>query len=691
MGYISKDLVLKSYFALSSLTEDHKQGQTQIVSAIRHLFAFDMYYRVNNSDCDLNIAEDRDLFVDKVKRLVNIEGDYYTTNFYTTIKPLEDCGVGSNFTSAGVVNNSKQNTTQLYDYPTRGKYPLFNVRNAVILRNTSYYKNIKHYLNTETIRAAFVVWILRNEFLSELSLEVLKKKLLSLFTTELVDSFIPKDENLMSFIDGQSLVEHRYQTGCSDILDLFQNANKITILSHQQIFYGAPGTGKSHRIKDYLENNKVPEENVFRTTFHPDSDYSSFVGAYKPTMKKKYRYDGKIKARYYEDDDLAGAKKDEVIIDKVIEYDFVPQTFLKAYIRAYQTDENVYLIIEEINRGNCAQIFGDLFQLLDRDDDGTSDYTIKADADIKMYLEDALGKNSEGIKDGELCLPSNFYIWATMNTSDQSLFPIDSAFKRRWDWEYEPIKYKNTDWVIEVGDNQYSWTSFQREVNNKIFSSTNSEDKMLGDYFVKPHDGVISEKLLLNKVLFYLWNDVCKDGDSDIFMTEDNKEVKFSDLYGDNGTNMLISMMKHIKVNLFTESEIDEEDDDNNDTTRYSINGEETNENGKPWRKGELVKHAVEIYCDKHSFEDATQVRNAWMAVNFIIPHIVETDQDRESRIKNSNDSMAEKRSREIRLSNGETIHVSTQVGDGKKRKGFSDFLTKIKTKPEWGINIQIL
>ena len=309
--------------------------------------------------------------------------------------------------------------------------------------------------------------------------------------------------------------------------------------SFQIIYYGAPGTGKSHRIKKLLKEMNVPKENIFRTTFHPDSDYSSFVGCYKPTMKpvdEKYR-------------NVVGK-------DEEIAYSFVPQTFIKAYTQAYKKpNENVYLIIEEINRGNCAQIFGDLFQLLDRDDNGVSEYPIKADSDLKMYLEGELGKNHDGIKDGELCLPSNLYIWATMNTSDQSLFPIDSAFKRRWDWEYEPIKYMNTDWEIEVGGNLYSWTSFQKEVNNRIFDATNSEDKMLGDFFVKPNNNVISEKQFINKVLFYLWNDVCKDGDGDIFKTEDNKDVKFSDLYDTNASVTLKSMMKNLGVALLFEGD----------------------------------------------------------------------------------------------------------------------------------------
>ena len=214
------------------------------------------------------------------------------------------------------------------------------------------------------------------------------------------------------------------------------------LIAHQVIYYGAPGTGKSYKIKEQLDG--VAKENIYRTTFHPDSDYSTFVGAYKPTRGKRPLYGlfGKETVRLNDGEDLS---------EDTITYDFIPQAFLNAYMQAYRKpNENVYLIIEEINRGNCAQIFGDLFQLLDRNEKGFSEYTIKADADLKAFLEKEMGEGSDAIKDGELCLPSNLYIYATMNTSDQSLFPIDSAFKRRWDWEYEPIKYKNTNWVIDI-------------------------------------------------------------------------------------------------------------------------------------------------------------------------------------------------------------------------------------------------
>ena len=365
----------------------------------------------------------------------------------------------------------------------------------------------------------------------------------------------------------------------------------------QIIFYGAPGTGKSYKIKVQLEG--VSKENIFRTTFHPDSDYSTFVGAYKPTMEKpidkiyakgeliskltEMKEGGvtyspqKFGAKYWRslkqlnlsdkkdilqacgmsdnytvEFDKGMAVGEEYLAcsnESRIIYSFVPQAFLNAYIQAYKKlEEKVYLIIEEINRGNCAQIFGDLFQLLDRDVNGKSEYGIKADADLRAFLEEKLGEDNQGIKDGELCLPSNLYIYATMNTSDQSLFPIDSAFKRRWDWEYEPIKYKNTDWKIVIDGTEYSWTSFQRKVNDKILSATSSEDKMLGDYFVNPSDGIITDKVLLNKILFYLWNDVCKDGEGDIFKVGETEDISFSELYGENGTKTLKKLMSYLGV-----------------------------------------------------------------------------------------------------------------------------------------------
>ena len=218
------------------------------------------------------------------------------------------------------------------------------------------------------------------------------------------------------------------------------------------------------------------------------------------------------------------------------------------------------MIIEEINSGDCEQIFGDLFQLLDRDRIGKSEYTIKADAELKTFLENELGEGSEAIKDGELCLPPNLYIYATMNTSDQSLFPIDSAFKRRWDWEYEPIKYKNTDWVIDIEGLRYRWSDFQKEVNTRILKDTGSEDKMLGDYFVNPSAKVISYDLFRNKLLFYLWNDVGKDGDADIFPTDE--DFSFSKLYDEDSKRLIVSMMDKLGLKPIDENGTEDNEDD---------------------------------------------------------------------------------------------------------------------------------
>lgn len=369
-------------------------------------------------------------------------------------------------------------------------------------------------------------------------------------STKYILYYLPKDIIFSNFF---SIAANDQILFISEKSDGVKNEESDIPKSRQIIYYGAPGTGKSHKIKEALgeyedcpADKKVPKVNIFRTTFHPDSDYSTFVGAYKPTKGKRPLYGlfGKDTVRMKDGEDL---------FEDMITYKFVPQAFLNACIRAYQTDENVYLIIEEINRGNCAQIFGDLFQLLDRDENGISEYTIKADADLKSFLEEELGEDNPGIKDGELCLPSNLYIYATMNTSDQSLFPIDSAFKRRWDWEYEPIKYKNTDWKIVIDGTEYSWVSLQRKVNDKILSATSSEDKMLGDYFVNPSDGIITDKVLLNKILFYLWNDVCKDGEGDIFRTkEGDKEadITFSDLYGTDKSDKLKAMMNYLQVDV---------------------------------------------------------------------------------------------------------------------------------------------
>lgn len=348
-----------------------------------------------------------------------------------------------------------------------------------------------------------------------------------------------------------------------------KNIEESKSKSLQQIFYGAPGTGKSHFVKCDEKVKRADEKNlVFRTTFHPDSDYSTFVGAYKPTMKT-----------------VPNQYKAVVGKDEEITYSFIPQAFLQAYIAAWNNqEENVFLVIEEINRGNCAQIFGDLFQLLDRDDDGYSEYPIKADKDLAKYLingKDEEGKeiltNKDGIKDSKLKLPNNLYIWATMNTSDQSLFPIDSAFKRRWDWRYIPIAQgRNEDgtekrWEIE-GQGENSWWTFIQGINEVIDVTTHSEDKKLGFFFCKAQDGVVKKETFVNKVVFYLWNDVFKvyGFKSEIFdkkgKDDKTKKITFKSFYNGDGSVNEETMSVFVK-NVMAKASKESTDSENLDVS----------------------------------------------------------------------------------------------------------------------------
>lgn len=417
MGYISKELVLKSYQTLSSLTEDHKQGQTQIVSAIRHLFALDMFYKQEQVDCDLNNTKHRDAFVENVKKIVTVKDEYYTTNFYTTIKPLEDCGVGSNFTSAGVVNNSKQNTVQLYDYPTRGQHPLFNVRNAKAIRNTSYYKNIKHYLYSESIRSAFVIWVLRNEYIRELSPSYLRNKLKSYFTEELIDGFFPKEENLFTFTEGYSVVSDKYQTECDDLLSLFGVTNKCQAIDSKYRPYitaikskpflllaGISGTGKSRIVRE-----------LARACWNPSSE------EYKAQKPRNFEM-VQVKPNWHDSSELIG------YVSRVSGAHFVAGDFLKFVARAWEEPEVPYfLCLDEMNLAPVEQYFAEYLSVVESrkvQEDGkiVTDPVLRKNADEWYFdlcaaLTDDDNLRQQFLNQG-ICIPQNLIVVGTVNMDE---------------------------------------------------------------------------------------------------------------------------------------------------------------------------------------------------------------------------------------------------------------------------------
>lgn len=487
----------------------------------------------------------------------------------------------------------------------------------------------------------------------------------------------------------------------------------------QQIYYGAPGTGKSKTIKDLTFG-----ESVIRTTFHPDSDYASFVGTYKPITEEVDLRD--CYGKKVIDDDTK-----EVVKEERIAYQFIPQAFLEAYVKAWKklgSSKKQYLIIEEINRGNCAQIFGDLFQLLDRNEYGFSDYPIVADKDMQKYLE----KEFEGweitnkdeinqlygeanmvsliMKGERLVLPSNLYIWATMNTSDQSLFPIDSAFKRRWDWKYVPIREgrdKETNaplnWYINTGDKQYKWWSFISKVNELIGSLTNSEDKKLGYFFCKAKDGEIDADLFVSKVIFYLWNDVFKDYgfDDKDFQDEEGKILSFDRFYEDkNGkTNVDIAIVKQFLENLGVDEFISDEgeeyinaneDEENEDSSnpnisspslkreKYSIN------NSGAYGKCAVPYEAIKLYSSSHPTLPASTIIKIWSSLNIKhIPHLIESEQDFERRGQNTKDAKFRDKAKKLTI-NDETVYISNQFNPGR----IKEFIQKVNAQ-DWGINIE--
>ena len=330
-------------------------------------------------------------------------------------------------------------------------------------------------------------------------------------------AYIMDGNHSLTFVDSEKrkqeyirlLKEKKMETGGNGNMPFGHGNNDSQI-----IYYGAPGTGKSFQL-----NKDIEGADFIRTIFHPDADYSSFVGCYKPIDN--------------------GTR---------ISYDYQPQAFVKAYIKAWLSDDPFYLVIEEINRGNCAQIFGDIFQLLDRKN-GVSEYETEPDADLQKFLQEEFAKDEyaeiiagknipEKILSGEIMkLPANLLFRATMNTSDQSLFPMDSAFKRRWAWRYFSIKDEGKGYVIKLADGtSYDWWKIIEAINKKILDTTKSADKQLGYWFAKLPEGetIISADLFVSKVIFYLWNDVFKDysfGDNNAF----SSDLVFENFYSSDG------------------------------------------------------------------------------------------------------------------------------------------------------------
>ena len=298
-----------------------------------------------------------------------------------------------------------------------------------------------------------------------------------------------------------------------DYMKLIYNTNIDVDYERNRIVFGAPGTGKSFGLKD--DCDKLMEDTVGtyeRVTFHPDYSYSQFVGTYKPVMDS----DGRS-----------------------IRYDFVPGPFMRVYVDALKSGRTEapqphLLLIEEINRAKVAAVFGDVFQLLDRDDDGVSEYEIQASEDIRRYLASQLGGDADNYK--KIRIPNNMFIWATMNSADQGVFPMDTAFKRRWNFEYLGIN-ENEEKIASIGniklagsDDVINWNTLRKAINAKLSSDDFriNEDKLMGPFFLSKkiiksgEDGMIEDtekfiKAFKSKVIMYLYEDAVKQRKHNFF------------------------------------------------------------------------------------------------------------------------------------------------------------------------------
>lgn len=316
-------------------------------------------------------------------------------------------------------------------------------------------------------------------------------------------------------------------------MELVFNTDIKTKYEKNRIVFGAPGTGKSYGLKDdcvkLMEDTTGTYE---RVTFHPDYTYSQFVGTYKPVMDEE---------------------------GNSIRYDFVPGPFMRVYVEALKsgrtdTPQPHLLLIEEINRAKVAAVFGDVFQLLDRDDDGVSEYEIQASEDIRRYLAKELGGNADNYK--KIRIPNNMFIWATMNSADQGVFPMDTAFKRRWNFEYLGIneneeKIKGIGKIVLPGsDEPIEWNTLRKAINDKMSSSDFkiNEDKLMGPFFLSKkvitsnENGMIIDTdrfidAFKSKVIMYLYEDAVKQGKHRFFEgCDSSKYSSVCEAFDENGT-----------------------------------------------------------------------------------------------------------------------------------------------------------
>lgn len=556
--YLTRKQIEAAYKILSDIDPDtdgtagKRSGER--VSAISYFLATcAALHRNTESSLALdpnNNSDNRSQFVQDVGEVVRfnlspLNTGPYTNNFKDELADKAGFGVGNNFLT--------QSLTKDGPYPGRPKNSaLINKNDYTLTLNTNWQDNISKYGLFDDYSEALAVWLCRFENLgskitnkSDFSLaicEIITKK----YGVEVKNKMCRDHSKIESFVmleNGQLILNQAPTADLSNLAhppEIKGNGEirsyppkliKSDVVGENVIFYGAPGTGKSRRIVEMTKG--FDKTQISRTVFHSEYQNSDFIGALKPSV------DGKN-----------------------ITYKFVPGPFTKSFVKALVNPESPFvLIIEEINRANAAAVFGDVFQLLDRDINGRSEYWVEPEEDFKSFVKNELLKQEITINwDELLIIPNNLSILATMNSADQGVLPMDSAFKRRWKFEYLPLDFLNcAKGTIEHCSEKYSWSEFAQAVNTLLTGMNIEEDKHLGPWFLNNADLSAGKTAISGKLFVYLWDDVLRHQPREKIF--DCEEKSFGRICGDYLDNLnvfsidLIELLNESKQNLGNEDE----------------------------------------------------------------------------------------------------------------------------------------